>query len=557
MAIATEVFNHNKNYMPKEDENFNISWGIGHISSRNFKTSSFRSGLLSFLLNLHNLKHEVQKISFLIPMIKLAFFKVIFALQLSSIGWNQWSFNRWNSIDSFWNILGYARIDNIFSELGLLEYFLCFTVFIVWIYFILLIAIYLLTIRNKRISLILLKLENWWRLLIFGIGLIPMLYSLMIAIKYLIFYQNISMAEYQNKVLNSSLLDMVPVFIITTILLLIFYYMHEIFIYEFRHSHSSYTIYAKSHSNPDKIKFFGITIILIYSMLCDSSHLTYKKIIISTFAFIICLLNLYYIPYFTPESNFFEACSMLIAVINSIAFFIGEIQGNSSTGFVLFLFLNPILSWFLHMIFKYRYSKLVKLNSIKKYIDVYEFERAMRQSLLYKENQPQEILEIFDSAYFNNKLNISRLVTIWEADFCLNSLKNPRLASIKIGSGYPWKKPNFEEEFLEFCLRKQLHQELCQNCEDTQFLMCLEKLENWKKTDKKFCLDLIDVINLIYIDHLPVQKIFPSIVKMNKKFNYLKKDYKEIISSFPRSSEAHIIFKLDILFLCIIIITSC
>ncbi|CAG9315897.1 unnamed protein product [Blepharisma stoltei] len=541
MSLASELQKKVHQFTSNEGEDIEISWSLGYLTYNNYKSRSYRSIFINFLYNLRSREKESEKKSSLIYLIKIVSSKIIFSLQLSSLAWNQKSSYDWKSIEIFWIILGYARIDAIFSDLGIFSTFLYLTISIIWVYFVLLAILHLLSKTSKKIFLFILQLEKLWRNLIFSIGYIPMTYSMVTTIKYLLIYPNQEMPEYQDKMLDKNLMDFIIPFIITVILLFLFIYTHEIFIYEDRHSYSKYNWLSRSHSNAEKLKLIGINLIFITSMLCDSSNLVYIRVAICFVSFIITAGYVYYVPYYNSSINYLEASSTLFIGIGSFAYIISEEQNNPITGILLFIFLGPIFLWFLRIIMKHRYSHIKKHSLIKRYLDIYEFERAMRNDLFDKAAK-QEVLETFDLSYCNEKLNVSRMIAIWEADYCLNVLHSPRLASIKIGAWYPWKKPNFSEEFLEYFLRKQLFEQLCKSCEDIQFLMCLEKLRDWKKTDKKFCINLINVVNLIYMQHYEIPSIFSSIKRLNERFCTLRKDYNEIVLSFPRNSEAHSLF---------------
>ncbi|CAG9313930.1 unnamed protein product [Blepharisma stoltei] len=494
-----------------------------------------RQEVFNFLYKLQNNAENPETVTSVTALLKLTILKIVFTSQFASIAWDQKSPNNWNSIDAFWNIIGYMRFDNILSDLGIIEWFLYLALIVVWCYYIILLSLYFLLRVRQKIPHLLWKLESALRALIFEFCYIPITFSFIISIKYLIFYYDRNMKEYQNKKLNPSMINCLPLFTLTVFSLMIFNYIYEIFIYEHRHSYASSSSLTKAHSYTSKIKIISFDLILFYLAFYDPLNIIYLRVFLFLAASLNAFVSVYYAAYFNQITNFLDTSSTLFVLITSVSLIIGDIQNSQSTGLVLFLFLNPVSICFLYIITKFRYSKLSKQDLQKQCRDIYEFERVTRCMLIDKKSDKDQVLGIFANAHENYQLNTSRLLSIWEAEYCFYILYDSRLASIRLGCRYPWKKSGFEDEYLEFCLRSQLFNDLFKYQYDIKFLMRLEKLEDWKKLDKKFCISLNQIIGLIYTNNCSIPKIYPAIKIMNDKFDILRDDYKEI----SKNSEAN------------------
>ena len=432
----------------------------------------------------------------------------------------------WKAISPFWETISYASLDCLCSYFGILNIFVmfvgCSTSLIMAL---LLIHSFLLKLRGKSWMLIT-KVIRGLSFIHSEVLFVCYCIGMNLLIKYS-YKQNGKIEEY-NQDNGSNILNYGIFGIVFGIIFQIFHLVISIcytgYSYEIRYLSKGSDFHSKSEV---KYEILFKTILFISTvMYCFTDKAFYlKRLFFMIFFDLISLL--YYskrIPYYSNFMNFLRLLKSLECILISTSFILSYIINNSIITLVLSIFMQPILILFSLEAINYRHTHLP--NSIESFCD---YELSNRKTLK-SESIPKQIIKSCNFHYSTTK---DPKFLIFESYYCLDYMRNPSLALIKLARSHQHTS-NIFTRFQSYKCQNTINQ--CRS--ETNGLKICKFVTRYGKvidTDKKFCITLISFLQKLKRDT-------DSKVLARDLFEYTyfakqtKKLYEDLLVEYPDST---------------------
>ena len=431
----------------------------------------------------------------------------------------------WDRISGFWEFISYSSLDEIFAYLGVLNIFLIFISCSCLVVILVIGMVIVLKLFNKSGKTIILKFTKG--LMFLHSELFFVCYCLLVNLlfKYSMFqYDRIS--EYpqyiQGNVLNFGTIGiMMGIFLQTVHLLITIIFTG--FNYELRYS--TFEFNSKSGVQYEILKKFIIFFSTV--LYCIEEPSFYIK----RLSFLICFYSactIYYfkrIPYNLDFMNTIRLLKNLECLIISVSFLVSAIQNNSIIAVILSIFMQPIVIFFSYQGIKYRH-----LNLPSKILSFSDFELINRKDIKTK-SDPKNFIKSCNNFY--STTNDPKFV-ILESYFCLDNLRNPELALIKLSLA----SENSANTFGKFQIMRCRKSILAEYVESNGSYICrfATKFKKVSEYDKEFCLSLLSLIEVFSSPIFNYSNAEENLAELNKLKLETINSYKELISEYPDSS---------------------
>ena len=514
-----------------EEKNFNSKI----LDSLN-KSKKVKKVILAFLKVLER-NDQIQSRP-RISQIIFAVTEIILFLQYSSILWREtMPFNSWTSFIEFWRILSYFRVDQILTELGLSMFTYYF--FTAYIYDSFIQSVYLLYCSFN-------KTGAWAVLTWLFKKKLHLESSVLLYPLFIVFFSYFldgfglfqgksagSLGIYYNfQAINCGICLILHVF---------FTIFTKLLICEVAHGVCESNIESKSGSSID-LKSSAIDFFLI-SIHCILPNERIQ--IIHILAFItkgwLCIYTWIYLPYYNPLSNKIFLARVLSETVLAILFGCNYFIAQSSFLFFSSVFLISLSVYFALHAVDIRYNLISHKSDT---LNVELFELAIRKDLMAKEFKSPVAIEKFNKLIKKEKYIVGNIesVYIWQCYYCIYTLKDFRLAYIKLSPAN--KKTVSIETYIQILkLRNFLKVNYLNELEDLCFLDYILKLNQTKQLDRDICELYLEFSSEITGKKLSKAKLKNLSQILEIKLNRTAKSYKKICEKYPNGIEARRLLK--------------
>lgn len=455
---------------------------------------------------------------------------MILYCQFSSLQWRPgMTVYGWSSYASYWQVLSFSRIDTLIYKLNAqfpAYLLLSSTIYITFAHLLIIFGFALKKKTPPKIICLsagkLLKLESTFLL-------IPILtfYSILLS-------QSINYSQFYE---NDKKLQLDFIYIVNTCICIILHLFHviitEYMSVELRHSYSHKIFEAKASCATDiKRVISRVIIIQLYSYFSLDS-IAWLHILCCAVCGWLGSMYVIYVPYYNRAPNFITFTKICCEFVTSLSFLIAEYLDSSAFLLLFNIFVVPLIGYLSIEIFEWRFKKLENIEFEK--IDNYLILELFLRNELSKSEGNLEVIEKF-TRFSTNKTRDLGLIAIWECNYCIYSIKDFRLAYIKLAKV---SKTGFsvETSFQEYKCFKYLKDNSFDLLEDLNFLNYIFKLTRAKQADR--------MIAKLYVQFLTeIVSSDPSILVLEnfmsgiyRELKSLKRSYESLCTKYPKGNE--------------------
>ncbi|CAG9329238.1 unnamed protein product [Blepharisma stoltei] len=473
--------------------------------------------------------------------IEFIFRNTVWCLQMISLLWiPDLSIKDWSENMAIWEAIGYFKLDNTCSELGLVNECLLISILSTFIASLAIMILGFLIYRCYNLPDFIFGIVKFCFYLWTSFLIIPSMELLTIFLKYNFTTQEY-VTEYNNdhndiKIYEISAAYQVLI-VFTMIINLPLLLFHEAFSGEIRHFISNKNINAKAHSKIDRnIAIFTYFFPVIYVVFAQD-YIIYLQILVLFISGLLAIETRMYLPYFSLYSNYIAILRLFIIAFVSFSFILGYLADNSLAISFIAILLGPLLGAFIIRFVPNLLNKANIPDNLTGIISQYDLEKSFRSALCKNdiENKGQ-IVYMFEAFFIENVLNRGKLQIIWITNYCFYTLKDESLAKIKLSkakSVFDWGLETNYQEYL-------CSQDISASCvgENTQFSNYFQKLNVIKKEDKKMCLNSIKFLNEMVSPSPDLKKLKRHLTVVYDKILLLNKEYSQLTAKYPNMRES-------------------
>ncbi|CAG9322468.1 unnamed protein product [Blepharisma stoltei] len=421
------------------------------------------------------------------------FINTLLSFQMIALAWYpDMDISEWNRYTSFWKFVSCFNLINVCSFFGIMDLCFYFIASILMLCFGALLLMLVNEFTELKIPKLLVKILRILFLVWTTLLYVPSLIELSIVFKYSTFnYDKVCelYGSHDPSLLAYGVLGTLvsPILIFFLIFLAFF---QELFTADTRHGLWRKILTVRAHSSVDvKLLIFKTAMSISYVSFGNTEPIRFL-VTFTIASFWIFLEFLRKWPYYNKFENCIKSCEMFSVCLSLFSVMLGKAMDNAGIIFMLNFFMQPIsaiiVSWFL-------ITKIAnKKHSVVNDSNQYEFERSIRHLLCNKELEDKaQVINYFSGCYTNKTIIKDKLLVIWEVNFCSFSLKNQKLARIKLTK----KKsivPTLEGTIQELKAIKIIDKRDYSST-DSLYIEYLEELKNTKAHDFEVCCTLLDL----------------------------------------------------------------
>ncbi|OMJ66992.1 hypothetical protein SteCoe_35975 [Stentor coeruleus] len=440
----------------------------------------------------------------------------------------------WETYSKFWEIIRTPSFDAAAAQFNVLIQFFYALVGELGLFLGLFLSICTLKIFKKKVPVLLITLTRLVWTVTSEILFIPTILTFAIVYKYSSNdYNNVE--EYSNNV-NSKSLNLLETGKIVTIVMIVivsfFAFVYEACAFDVKVKPEKSLAESRLHAKVNvlmKIVYFTCSILFVF----------FQKDNYSIYLILFLLLNglisfgmIYYIPYYSLFMNFIKAFIHLDCSFVAIFFFTGKLLNTALIPFIASLLFQPILLVLSYETIKYRFSHIPEPNEwSEKPFEIYAL--SIRK---YIENGElkEDLIKMMNINYKCHPNKLNRLI---QSYYCVDVLKNSILGLNKIILTDHQGLDIFSNYQVYNC-KSSLRFYCSENCESFKLYKYFMDFATIKTKDHKFCILYSNFLSKI-LEKEPKLKLLKNFVrKIAKNMKLLKRNYDEIITSFPSSYEA-------------------
>ncbi|CAG9322461.1 unnamed protein product [Blepharisma stoltei] len=461
-----------------------------------------------------------------------AMLNTIVAFQMNALAWYpDMKISRWDHYSSFWWFISYFNINNFCAISSITDYCSYGTFSIFGYCSGMLLITFLLDFTKIRIPALFI-----WTLKILisclaTVLYIPSILELTMIFKYSAFsYDKID--EFSSNI-DASSINFGPSGAILSVLFIIFLILvsvfWELFTADVRHTFCDKNLTARSHSSVD-LK------LLAFRTILSLSHVLFGKLKIAKYQviFMICSLLVYLqflvkLPYYNRIENCIKFCKIFSVTLSFLAVLLATVADDAGIAFMLNFFMQPVMAMINVLIVNKR-TNIINSHKIT-FKSQFLFEQSIRRFLCDAnlENKLQ-VIDYFIACLSHKKFIKDKLLVIWEVNYCSYSIKDERLARIKL------TKANSAIFTLEGCIQEWKTQKNIDKRDkssvDAHYIRYLEDLNSARQMDSEICFELIDLWSE-FSDKIPeYKKIHFLTMKSSYLLANLKGFYEKLILKY-------------------------
>ncbi|CAG9323515.1 unnamed protein product [Blepharisma stoltei] len=504
--------------------------------------SRIKSAIFQTFYDIYNDDGQTQSISRSEkPLVGIV--NILITLQMMTQLWYpEINISNWDAYSLLWNAISFSSIDFICASFNNGLSF-CFYSGIAFVFIMTmgLISLTFFCFIKKKIHPIFILILRKIILFSKSIGHIPIMMVIIIWVKFSSNRDKVSenypySAEYSGSLkFNNSLQGLGIAFVILFNIILV---SAEIFSTETRHSYFEKNILARSRSFPDVLGCICNSIFACVFTFIEKKFWIYGLYAFSITYFIIGLIFYLQIPYYNALPNYIKVGRHLVCSFTACSFMIGIYMNNAQVIFLTVLVINPLLT----LISLYSLNWRISNIKIKAPQNQFSFELKMRNQLIApKIENKQEMINRFSDCFSNKNFRLGKLLGVWEAYFCVDGLKDVRLATVKLAQVHTIDS-NIEECYQEFICNKNLKHEGYIMYEDTAFLKYLKNMNKVKNDDKGLLFDILNFSDEISLRRPSTERIQKYSKSISFKVNFLKKKYSKLVLRFPNMASSKMLY---------------
>ncbi|CAG9311171.1 unnamed protein product [Blepharisma stoltei] len=504
------------------------------------KQKTIKQSIFELYNQLYHNKAD-EEISMLRQKVSKAIEDIIWCFQIMSLLWfPDLPIKDWSDNMILWEIIGYLRIDNICSELGIIDAYLYLSIVANFIIFSGILILVFMVHRSVSIPRFIVVLFKWifrfWVNLIFISSMV--LYSVVLKYNFTSL-KNIS--EYTNndesKIFEVNFaLEISIIFAIIITFPLILLYTE--FSGEIRHSVSKKILKSKAHSKIDfQISIFAYFSPILY-VLSVKDYIIYYQCFLMVSSIIMMAETIIFLPYFSAYCNLTLILRFFAISVVSFGFIIGNWMDNSLLVILIAIILGPLISVFIYQYILKLQSKIItnlpaSLSGIN---SVYKLEKCLRHSLLWNDSENKDqIIYLFELFFIEKYLYRDKLQVLWVTNYCLFTLQDEPLSKIKLSKAKNISG-NLGSDFQEYLCNKKIEESLWS--ESTQFIDYFQQLHMIKKKDLKLCVNLLRFWEEVISQSPDIKKLSKNLMWLQENLIFLNNKYSQLTSKFFNSKES-------------------
>ena len=504
--------------------NWNEFDHLGDEGETKFK-NPFQKALFSVLNEVLNWE-ETQVLSSRKQKILYTAKSFLYTAQFLSLLWfSDSEIKNWSNYYLFWKVLECFRLDTVFSLIGQLR-LIAIVFMVLKVVFVAELAIITFKIWNKKKPPSLLLFITRYQFHLFAnMYRISFLVVSVTVVKYSLIEAD-TIREFDNLPTSELNFGFWGVFEILGFLLISSVcYLNDLLYYENRHFYKEYPN-SRSFSSIVILKFyFEVSGVLFYAVIGTYHEVTFRYLVI-LFAAVIAYKFLRFRPFFNEFSNALAGVHYGIIVCFSLALQVGEYWESAHAALIIAVLLSPIasylqVSWFYYSL-NNRYHSFQVLNSS-------ELEHKIRDLI---QNYPSEtVIATFSNLRNIKVLQVKKFLTIWETNYCLDFMKDQRLARIKLSRAKN-QKGDLESDFMAFRCSERISQNESEYYEDIDFIRYNQSYLSLREKDEVLCyafLDLLKELSSNCPKKAQIEKLIGVVCKLIKKldtsYEYVTKNY--------------------------------
>ncbi|CAG9322462.1 unnamed protein product [Blepharisma stoltei] len=456
----------------------------------------------------------------------------IVAFQMIALTWYpDMKINRWNRYSAFWWFVTYFNINNFCDILSTTDYCLYGTFSILGCCSLTILIIFLLDFARLKIPklfiLVLRALLLAWVTVLF----IPSMIELAMIFKYSTFIcDEIDEFSYNKdpSIMNYGLAGaLFSVFFIIFLFLMSMFW--TLFTGDTRHTFCDKNLAARAHSSVDlKLLAFRTILSISYVLFGSFNHYNYQ-IVFLIGSFSIYLQFLAKLPYYNKIENCIKTCKVFSISMAFVAILLATIFDDAGIAFMLNIFMQPVLAVINIWIVSKRAS-IVSCSKIN-FRNQYRFEQTIRHLLCDKNLENKlNVIDYFIACFNHKKMAKDKLLVIWEVNFCSFSIKDEKLARIKltkINSVLPTLEGYVQEWKTQKIIDKRDNTSM-----DAHYIRYLEDLNKVRQMDSEICFELIDLWSE-FSDKVPeYSKIYHLSMRSSSLLASTKEFYEKLILKY-------------------------
>ena len=430
----------------------------------------------------------------------------------------------WNKYQEFWVFINFPCIDSLAAKYQINAAFTIYVSSNIVLVIILFLLFMLFIKYDKKIPLILLKVQKFCLEFLYNIYYIPSCISLITLIKYSSRnYQYLQ--EYTGTIPGSDLNFGTAGVILGNLLIILHIFL--MIVYESCSFDISYSLQNNFYARSQNIlgiflKFFLLFQCYLFTNLQLENYELYLKIFTPLY-FFISILIVYYVPFHSIFTN-----SVLLFVyfdggICILCFLLGLLMNSTTLTVMIVTVSFPFVAIVCYETIKYRFKRFKPIDQSKT-SDYFELEHSARKHLVAGD-MGIDLLKILDE---NSVLRNNRLTYVLEANYCNDILLNSELALLKIGT-ISYKTINFLESYQVFKCINNLEEINIKKSQSLKLFIFLKTLDEVKKKDYLCCSVLINFFTKILEPNQSLSAMKISAIKCYEYIIDMKKCYTNLI----------------------------
>lgn len=456
---------------------------------------------------------------------------VILYFQFTSLLWRPgMPISDWNSYESYWHILSYARVDTIIYQLNIQEF----------IYYAFSALVYSTFIAFSLIFILSIKKINSPRIMKWIIGKALNIQNTILFIPILTFFSILlsQSIRYSRFYPNENTLVITKWDGINCILCILLHIFHaiscEYMSFEIRHCYHNKNFQSKASCATDVKRIISRIIIIELYCFISLDIIEWLHILCSFVCFWLGSMYMIYLPYYNKSPNSIALTKICCEFSTAMCFIAAELF--SSAGYLLLsnVIIIPLIALMSPELLKYRYKLITKRN-LKAIKNTLHLEIQLRNEMFSQDFQSYNVIKDINKYSQLNPSSIG-LLSIWACNYCIYTLKDYRLAYIKLSRIHqvPF---SLETSFQEFKCRRILKLNMLSSLEDLNFLNYILKLSKAKTADKVIAQIYIAFASEIVNGRPKISKLEKYVSMMYKKLKVVRKGYEKLCQKYHSGIE--------------------
>ncbi|OMJ95147.1 hypothetical protein SteCoe_1518 [Stentor coeruleus] len=498
---------------------------LKHYSNSKFLDTFYRAILEVF--------EENDSIKIHLKRDKLSFITiyVILYFQFTSLLWRpEMPISDWNFYENYWHILSYARVDTIIYQLNIQVFAYYAFSALIYATFITFTLIFFLSIKKINPP----KIMKWM------IGKALNVQNTVLFIPILTFFsillsQSIKFSKFY---VNENTLVITKWDGINCALCMVLHIFHaiscEYMSFEIRHCYHDKNFQSKASCATDVKRIISRIIIIELYCFISLDIIEWLHILCSIVCIWLGSMYIIYIPYYNMSPNSIALTKICCEFSTAICFIAAKMFNSAGYLLLANIIVIPLIGIMSPELLKYRYKLITKRN-LKIIKNTLHLEIQLRSELFSQDYQSYNAIKDMNK-YSQLNPNGIGLLSIWACNYCIYTLKDYRLAYIKLSRIH--QAPfSLETSFQEFKCRRILKLNMLSSLEDLNFLNYILKLSKAKTADKLIAQIYIAFASEIVNGKPKISKLERYVSIMYKKLKVVRKGYEKLCEKYHNGIE--------------------